>query len=173
MRVPLVVLAVLALEACAHDPHKPQTVAEVHQWYDWRHERGEKLYVALANDFSRIARRDGRAAAIAQLGEAGYECQYGEAHEDYPEPAVQCTRSFATRACQFDWEVFVTSDPAIPDSVETADTGFRRLCGHGAGLAGGGRVGDRRPAGAGWSSARRGRSFLRIAAGNGCDLTCT
>lgn len=128
MRVPLVVLAVLALEACAHDPHKPQTVAEVHQWYDWQHERGEKLYVALANDFSRIARRDGRAAAIAQLGEAGYECQYGEAHEDYPEPMAVCTRSFATRACQMDWEVSLTSDPRRRDSVDSTSVDFRRDC---------------------------------------------
>lgn len=128
MRFPLVGLAVLALGACAHDPHKPQTVAEVHQWYDWQHERGEKLYVALANDFSRIARRDGRAGAIAQLGEAGYECQYGEAHEAYPEPMAVCTRSFATRACQMDWEVSLTSNPRRPDSVESTSVDFRRDC---------------------------------------------
>lgn len=129
MRFLLVVAAAAALvSACSHDYPKPQTITEMHQWNDWQHERGEKLYAALANDVSRIARRSGRAAAIGQLQDAGYECIYGEAHEDYPEPAAQCTRSFATRACQLDWEVFLTSDPANPDSVDTTDVAFRRDC---------------------------------------------
>ncbi len=128
MKAWLAVVLAAGLGACAHDPHKPQTVTELHQWYDWQHERGEKLYGALANDFSRIARREGRAGAIAQLGEAGYECQYGEAHEDYPEPMAVCTRSFATRACQFDWEVSLTSHPRRPDSVESTGVDFRRDC---------------------------------------------
>jgi len=123
-------LAVLAvgLGACAHGSGKPQTLLEMHQWHDWQHERGDALYAALANDVSRIARTHGRAAALGQLGEAGYECQFGEAHEDYPEPAAVCTRSFATRACQFDWEVTLTSDPARLDSIETTDVDFRRDC---------------------------------------------
>jgi hypothetical protein len=39
-----------------------------------------------------------------------------------------CSRSFATRACQFDWEVALTSDPGRPGKVETTETGFRRDC---------------------------------------------
>ncbi|MFN7163946.1 MAG: hypothetical protein ACK4P2_03925 [Hyphomonas sp.] len=128
MKVWLAVILAAGIGACAHDPHKPQTVTELHQWHDWQHERGEDLYAALANDVSRIARREGRAGAIAQLGEAGYDCQYGEAHADYPEPMAVCTRSFATRACQFDWDVSLTSVPARPDGVETTDVDFRRDC---------------------------------------------
>lgn len=128
MKVSLAAVLALALGACATDFPKPQTISEMHQWNDWQHERGEKLYAALANDVSRIAHRDGRASTIAQLQEAGYECIYGEAHEDYPEPAAQCTRSFATRACQMDWEVFLTSDPGRLDSIATTDVDFRRDC---------------------------------------------
>ena len=128
MRVVVAVLLVAGLGACATGKLKPQTILEMHQTNDWAHERGEKLYAALANDVSRIARKNGRAATLAQLGEAGYECQFGEGHEDYPEPAAVCTRSFATRACQFDWDVTVTSDPKRPDSIYTTDVDFRRDC---------------------------------------------
>ncbi|MFN7178326.1 hypothetical protein [Hyphomonas sp.] len=128
MRRVLTVLLVAGLAACAHDFPRPKTIAEMHDLNDWQHQRGEKLYVALANDVSRIARRSGRAATLAQLGEAGYECQYGEAHQDYPEPMAVCTRSFATRACQMDWEVTLTSDPERADSVETTGVDFRRDC---------------------------------------------
>ena len=99
MKAILVLVLASALGACATGFPKPQTMTEMHQWYDWQHERGEKLYAALANDFSRIARKEGRAATIAQLAEAGYECQYGEAHEDYPEPMAVCTSSFAGPIC--------------------------------------------------------------------------
>ena len=131
MRVPFGIVAVLVLGACAQQaPVAPaaKTIAEVHQEGDWQWAPGEALQAGLAEQVSRIGRDEGRAALIAELQAAEYECIYGEAHEEYPEPAAQCTRSFATRACQFDWEVFVTSDPAVPDSVETADTSFRRDC---------------------------------------------
>lgn len=128
MRRVLIALMVVGLGACAHDNFKPQTLTEMHQWNDWQHERGEKLYMALANDFSRIAHKNGRAATLAQLADAGYACQFGEAHEDYPEPMAVCTRSFATRACQLDWELSLTSDPKRPDSVATTDVDFRRDC---------------------------------------------
>ena len=72
---------------------------------------------AMETGFSRIAHREGRAATLAQLAWAGDECTYGEAHEDYPEPMAVCTRSFASRACQFDWDVSLTSDPKTPDIV--------------------------------------------------------
>jgi len=131
MRVTFGIVAVMALGACAQEvpvEAAAKTIADVHQQGDWQWAPGEALQAGLAAQVSRIGRDAGRAALIAELQEAGYECIYGEAHEDYPEPAAQCTRSFATRACQFDWEVFVTSDAARPDSVETNDTSFRRDC---------------------------------------------
>lgn len=131
MRVPFSIISVLALGACAQVAPvsmAAKTIADVHQESDWQWAPGETLQAGLAAEVSQTGREAGRAALIAELQAAGYECIYGEAHEDYPEPAAQCTRSFATRACQFDWEVFVTSDPAVPDSVETAETSFRRDC---------------------------------------------
>lgn len=128
MRLLVICAAALVLGACASAAGRPKTIAEMHQASEWQHEAGEALAASMAKDVSRLARANGRAATLAQLGEAGYECQYGEAHEDYPEPMAVCTRSFATRACQFDWEVSITSDPAKPDSVTEADTGFTRDC---------------------------------------------
>ncbi len=128
MKAVLVIMLAAGLGGCAHDPFKPKTLSEIHDFNDWQHERGEKLYAALANDFSLIARKEGRAETLAQLDAAGYECTYGEAHADYPEPMAVCTRSFATRACQFDWEVSLTSDPEKPDSVDSTDVDFRRDC---------------------------------------------
>lgn len=64
----------------------------------------------------------------AQLGVAGYECQFGEAHTDYPEPMAVCARRIATRACQMDWEMSFTSDPKWPDSVDSTVVDFRRDC---------------------------------------------
>lgn len=128
MRRVLAGLAALAVAACAHHGGKPQTISEMHQRHDWQHDPGERLYAALAKDVSRIARKAGRAGMLSQLQAEGYECLYGEAHEDYPEPAAVCTRSFATRACQFDWQVTLTSDPARADSVDATDVDFRRDC---------------------------------------------
>lgn len=121
-------LAALAVAACAHGGGKAMTISDLHQMHDWQNESGAQLSAALDRDVSRIARKAGRAGTLAQLQAEGYECLYGEAHEDYPEPAAVCTRSFATRACQFDWEVTLTSDPARPDSVATTDADFRRDC---------------------------------------------
>lgn len=128
MRMILAGLAALVVAACAHDSGKPQTVREMHQIHDWQHDRGARLYAALANDVSRIARKAGRAGTLAQLQAEGYGCFYGEAHEDYPEPAAVCSRSFATRACQMNWEVTLTSDPERADSVDSTDVDFRRDC---------------------------------------------
>ena len=128
MKALLALALAAALGACAHNDPKPQTLSEMHQSHDWQNEPGETLQAALERDVRRIAAREGRAATLAQLGEAGYECQYGEAHEDYPEPMAVCTRSFATRACQMDWEVSLTSDPKKPGSVDTTDAGYRRDC---------------------------------------------
>jgi hypothetical protein len=89
---------------------------------------GDGNYSGTADDVVGLAKGASRAAAIAQLSEAGYACLYGEAHQDYPEPAAVCARSFATRACQMDWEVVITSDPVLPDSIDSSGGEFRRDC---------------------------------------------
>lgn len=128
MRVGIAGLAWLLLAACAQGGHGPQTMTKIHQTHDWQYDRGGNLAAALDRDFARLARQQGRAATLAELQAAGYACSYGEGHEDYPEPAAVCTRSFATRTCQMDWEVSLTSDPARPDSVDWTDSAFRRDC---------------------------------------------
>jgi hypothetical protein len=50
---------------------------------------------------------------------------YGEAHQDYPDPMAVCSRSFATRACQMDWEISSTAENGMVDDV---DGSFRRDC---------------------------------------------
>ncbi len=123
-------VAILAagLAACAHETAGPKTLTDMHQQHTWQHEPGAELQAVMAKDVGRIARGEGRAAVLAQLGEAGYACTYGEAHADYPEPMAVCTRSFATRACQFDWEVSLSSDPTKLDSVDNTGASFRRDC---------------------------------------------
>ncbi|MFN3912939.1 hypothetical protein [Hyphomonas sp.] len=128
MRMVLIMVVVAGLGACAHGRPAPQTLAGMHESADWANEDGDVLQTALQRTVAHLARDGGRAAALLQVNAAGYECTYGEAHEDYPEPAAVCTRSFASRACQFDWEVTITSDPARPDSIDSADAGFRRDC---------------------------------------------
>jgi hypothetical protein len=123
-----IVLLVAGIGACAHHAAGPATLAELHAAHDWQHEDGAALDKAMSRQADRLAKGASRAAAIAQLGEAGYTCLYGEAHEDYPEPAAVCARSFATRACQMDWEVVITSDPARPDSIDSSGGEFRRDC---------------------------------------------
>jgi hypothetical protein len=128
MKAIWVLILAAGLGACAHGAAGPKTVTELHQQHTWQHEPGAELLADMEKQVGRIARREGRAATLAQLAEAGYECTYGEAHPDYPEPMAVCTRSFATRACQFDWELSLTSDPKTPDSVDETDAGFKRDC---------------------------------------------
>lgn len=124
---------IAGLAACAHGAEEtparvaPKTMTEA-QAKDWAYAPGEALNAEFAADVRTLLLDAKRPDAILALGEAGYECTYGEAHEDYPEPAAQCTRSFASRACQFDWEVFLTTDPAVPGEVDTVDAAFRRDC---------------------------------------------
>lgn len=128
MRVGVTGLAVLIVAACAYGGPAPQTVGEIHQANDWQYGEGEQLQAVLAREFARIASKADRTATLGQLQAAGYECSYGEGHEDYPEPAAVCAYSSATRACQMDWELSLTSDPARPDSVDWTEAVFRRDC---------------------------------------------
>lgn len=123
----LVAFGVVAA-ACAHPVPAPDSFVAMHARHDWQNWKGERLQAAMSADTSRIAAANGRAATLELLSNAAYDCTYGEGHADYPEPGALCARSFATRACQFDWEVFLTSDPARPDSVESAEATFRRDC---------------------------------------------
>ncbi len=135
----LSLLATLALAACspaqspaptpapepapaAAMPTDLKTLEAVH---DWQHEPGEKLNADWNAGVKAILGKLSRPAAIEAIAGAGFECIYGEAHEDYPDPMAVCTRSFATRACQMDWEVSSTADKGM---VQDVDGSFRRDC---------------------------------------------
>jgi hypothetical protein len=116
-------LVVLALGACETEP---ATLEELHQTLDWDMDDGRQLNDTYASGVRRILGSLSRPDEIDLLKAAGYECIFGEGHELYPDPAAQCTRSFATRECQFDWEVFTTvGDDRKLDDVEAS---FRRDC---------------------------------------------
>jgi hypothetical protein len=106
----------------------PVTLQEAAAAHDWQNESGASLQRAFATDVKRAVSTTSRATALEAIKTAGYECTYGEGHEDYPEPAAVCTRSFATRACQMDWEIMLTSDPKKPDSVDELSGDFKRDC---------------------------------------------
>lgn len=93
--------------------------------HDWQHEPGEALNTAWNAGVVALLGKMSRPDIIAAVNAAGFECIYGEAHEDYPDPAAQCTRSFATRSCQMDWEIFSTADKGMVDEV---DGSFKRDC---------------------------------------------
>lgn len=93
--------------------------------YEWQHTPGEKLNTDWNAGVKAILAKMSRPDAIAAIEAAGFSCIYGEAHADYPDPAAQCTRSFATRACQMDWEIFSTADKGMVNEV---DGSFKRDC---------------------------------------------
>ncbi len=66
-----------------------------------------------------------RPEVITAINDAGFSCIYGEAHEDYPDPMAVCSRSFATRSCQMDWEISSTAEKGMVDEV---DGSYRRDC---------------------------------------------
>jgi hypothetical protein len=119
-------LSALALAACAPaSPPMPKTLAGLYQAHDWQYEPGQKAEKDFAEAVIAIIKPMTRPDAIKALYDAGYECIYGEASDGYPEPAAQCTRSFATRACQMDWEIFSTADKG---KVTDVSASFRRDC---------------------------------------------
>lgn len=129
MRAGIACLVAAALAAaCAHEGHRAASLDQLHVMHDWQNADGARLDASYMSDVRHILAPLGREGALSTLQAAGYACVYGEAHEDYPEPAAQCTYSFATRACQMDWEVFLTSEPASPNGIETLDGGFQRDC---------------------------------------------
>ncbi len=93
--------------------------------HDWQNDPGAALNASWNDGVKAILGKMSRPDIIAAVNAAGFECIYGEGHEDYPDPAAQCTRSFATRACQMDWEIFSTADKGMVDEV---DGSFKRDC---------------------------------------------
>jgi len=101
------------------------TLNELAAAHEWQHTPGEQLNAAWMAGAKAILGKLSRPAAMDAISEAGFSCIYGEAHQDYPDPMAVCTRSFATRACQMDWEISSTADKGMVDSVDGA---FRRDC---------------------------------------------
>jgi hypothetical protein len=142
MRI-LISLAALAFAACtpaareAAEPAAPPTeplapggvthasLSEMHDALDWQHGRGAELQEEYAATAKQLLVGKPRPDVMKQIEEAGYSCIFGEAHEKYPDPGAQCTRSFATRACQMDWEIFTT---AADGKADSADATYKRDC---------------------------------------------
>jgi hypothetical protein len=141
MRRSLLILAALALSAC--DPKPAPTASptptptptaapaaaslgEIATAHAWTTEPGEALSVALAADAQRILLPMTRAALIDALPAAGYQCQYGEATAEYPNPLQVCTRTATTDGCELGWELSTTASNA--GQTETVDSTFTRNC---------------------------------------------
>lgn len=106
-------------------PVAPADLKALEAAHDWQYGAGEKLDADWNAGVIALLGKMSRPDIIAAVYAAGFECIYGEGHEDYPDPAAQCTRSFATRDCQMDWEIFSTADKGMVDEVNGS---FRRDC---------------------------------------------
>jgi opacity protein-like surface antigen len=136
MRYVVAGLAMLAA-ACAPAPETPapappapetsgpRTLTELESAHDWQRGSGEKLNADWNTGVQGVLGKLSRPDAIAAIEGAGFACTYGEAHQDYPDPMAVCTRSFATRSCQMDWEISSTAEGGM---VESVDGLFRRDC---------------------------------------------
>lgn len=118
---------VLILGGCAMGPTNPgpRTLADLENSHDWQYGPGQQLNADWASGVQGILGGLSRKDAIAAIKAAGFECIYGEAHDDYPDPAAVCSRSIASRRCQMDWEISSTADKGVVDWVDGA---FRRDC---------------------------------------------
>jgi hypothetical protein len=106
-------------------PALPANLLALEAAHDWQHEPGETLNADFGAGAAAILGKMSRPDAIKAINEAGFECIYGEAHQDYPDPMAVCTKSFATRACQLDWEIASTADKGM---VEEVTASFKRDC---------------------------------------------
>lgn len=111
--------------AAAETPAVPADLKSLEASRDWQYGDGAELNAAWSAGVETLLGKMNRSDVIAAITDAGFECQYGEAHEAYPDPMAVCTRSFATRACQMDWEIASTADQGMVDEV---DGMFRRDC---------------------------------------------
>lgn len=128
----LAALAFLGLAACSPQQAEapaaaatPASLKDLETAHDWANEPGPALNSAFETGAKAILGPMTREDAIKAINEAGFECIYGEAHETYPDPMAVCSRSFATRACQMDWEIASTADKG---KVEEVTTIFKRDC---------------------------------------------
>lgn len=106
-------------------PAQPVDLKALETGRDWANEAGEKLNGEFNAGAVAVLGKLSRPAAIEAINAAGFECTYGEAHQDYPDPMAVCTRSFATRECQMDWEIASTADKGM---VEEVTGSFKRDC---------------------------------------------
>lgn len=123
MKRPAAALLLLALDAC--QTPGPASLAEIEGASDWNLDDGDALAYRFQRDMRRLLVGRGIGDALSELRSEGYACSTEEAHQDHPDPVSVCTKSFATRACQIDWEVSLAAKGAVTSSV---DTGFARDC---------------------------------------------
>lgn len=126
MKVMALGFALLAA-GCAMGPTNPgpETLADLEAAHDWQYQPGQQLNADWASGVQGILGDLSRLQAIQAIEAAGFQCMYGEAHQDYPDPMAVCTREFATRRCQMDWEISSTADKG---RVTWVDGAFRRDC---------------------------------------------
>ncbi len=103
----------------------PETLSDLATYLDWTNGDPVKHSVAFDADARRILASMSRVQTIEAFGAAGYQCQYGEATEEYPDPMQVCKREFATRECQMTWEITTTADKGMTTEVLTD---FKRDC---------------------------------------------
>lgn len=106
-------------------PATPVDLRTLETAYDRQRENGDQLNRNWSAGVKTALGAMTRPDAIAAIEAAGFSCVYGEAHQDYPDPMAVCSRSFATRACQMDWEISSTADKGM---VSAVDGSFRRDC---------------------------------------------
>ncbi|MBY0421846.1 MAG: hypothetical protein K2Q06_06045, partial [Parvularculaceae bacterium] len=119
-----VFFAAASLGACTTAP-SGLSVAEFESSRDWISGDGASEARAFDRGMGRALRGAPIADAIADLRDAGYECETGEAHERHPDPMTVCRWSFATRACQLDKTVVLSTSRGVVRDVEAT---FERDC---------------------------------------------
>lgn len=113
----VVAVSALSLGACS-------TVAD-REGRDWTNDTGRALAAGYQRDMTGMLVGRGVGYALDALRADGYECDTGEAHERHPDPMSVCRKSFATRACQLDWETALYPRKSVVRRVETE---FTRDC---------------------------------------------
>lgn len=103
----------------------PATLSDLATYRDWANGDAATHAAAFDAGVGRILSSMSRTQTVEAFGTAGYECQYGEASDQYPDPMQVCTREFATRECQMTWDVTTTADGGMTAEILT---GFRRDC---------------------------------------------
>lgn len=111
--------------AAAAEVPQPTDLKALEASRDWQYGEGAALNADWDAGVKALLGKMSRPDIIDAIKKAGFECMYGEAHETYPDPMAVCTRSFATRACQMDWEIASTADKGMVDEV---DGSFTRDC---------------------------------------------